>query len=141
MGAIFSIALIYFAFSFMNINEDNLYTGQTLKAHIASTDLYNSGFFEFTELFLNDLIAPDDAEKTNAVIQLGITAHHLPTASSFIESFYSTLKNSKVPRDTFIIIGPAHFEICNSNITVTNKSYSTPFGVLSVNTEIVNALI
>lgn len=139
-GAVLSIALIYFASGITHTNKEASRTTQAFQAHIAASDLHSSGFFEFAELLLSASATHNDAEEIDDIMQLGITAHHLPTAHSFIESFYSTLQSSQGPRDIFVIVGPDHFERCNSNVAVTSKSYSTPFGVLSVNTEIVDAL-
>lgn len=139
-GAVLSIAFIYFASGITHINKEEPRTTQAFQAHIAASDLHSSGFFEFAELLLSASATHNDAEEIDDIMQLGITAHHLPTAHSFIESFYSTLQNSQGPRDIFVIVGPDHFERCDSNVVVTSKAYSTPFGIVSVNQEIVHAL-
>lgn len=139
-GAVLSIALIYFASGITHTNKEEPRTTQAFQTHIAASDLHSSGFFEFAELLLSASPTHNDAEEIDDIMQLGITAHHLPTAHSFIESFYSTLQNSQGPRDIFVIVGPDHFERCDSNVVVTSKAYSTPFGIVSVNQEIVHAL-
>ncbi len=55
-----------------------------------------------------------------------ITSHHLPTAENFIHSIYAGLKSQNPDIETFIIVGPDHFEQCGSLITMTKKNFLTP---------------
>lgn len=73
--------------------------------------------------------------------QVGITSHHLPTASSFIAEFYRALKDSGGPRDTLVILGPDHFERCLADISTSKKPWLTPFGELLTNEEIIDKLL
>jgi poly-gamma-glutamate synthesis protein (capsule biosynthesis protein) len=73
--------------------------------------------------------------------QIGITSHHLPTALPLIVDFYEKLKNMAGPREVFVILGPDHFEKCQSPITTSKIPYLTPFGQLAVDEQIVEEVI
>ena len=60
----------------------------------------------------------------------GITSHHIPTAFPLLAEFYSKLKNTK-NIDTFIILGPDHWEKGKGDISVSEADFITPFGKLS----------
>lgn len=104
-------------------------------------NFHSSEFFEIEELITNEFQQIDNKQKNLYWTQIGITSHHLPTALPFIADFYRTLLNSEGPRDTFVILGPDHFERCYAPVSVTKKSYLTPFGELLPDEEIINALL
>jgi len=79
--------------------------------------------------------------KTSKISQIGITSHHLPTAMDAIVSLYGNIYSSNGPRNTFVIIGPDHFDKCAKPITTTLKPYLTPFGKINANNIIINELI
>ncbi|GEM_PF-508960 len=81
-----------------------------------------------------------NSKKTDTDIHLGITSHHLPTAASFIGEFYRAIWNANGPRDTFIVIGPDHFERCKSSFSISGLAYQTPFSTLQPDKEIISAL-
>jgi AmmeMemoRadiSam system protein B len=70
--------------------------------------------------------------KSEDVISLGITSHHLPTALPLIFNFYQSLENSTGPRETFVILAPDHLEKCRKEAVISKKSYSTPYGTLEI---------
>ncbi len=71
------------------------------------------------------------------VTRLGITSHHLPTALPFIGNFYNRLRASSVARETFVVVGPDHFEQCSGVATTSDMAYKTPYGTLPTNHELV----
>jgi MEMO1 family protein len=72
---------------------------------------------------------------------VGITSHHLPTAISLITEFYATLRDTPGPKQTFVVVGPDHFERCQKKATTTKRPYRTPFGQLDTNEELINELV
>ena len=101
--------------------------------------MHSSGSFEIADsIFLNkELLQNSSAHK----IQMGITAHHLPVARTFIEDFYATLYESEGPRGTFVILGPDHFERCHNAVSTTNLPYHTPFGTMEIDKQFQEKLI
>lgn len=60
----------------------------------------------------------------------GITSHHIPTALPLLAEFYSKLKNTK-DIDTFVILGPDHWEKGKGDVSISEADFITPFGKLS----------
>src|SRR3989338_5957157 len=60
----------------------------------------------------------------------GITSHHIPTAFPLLAEFYSKLKNTK-NIDTFIVLGPDHWEKGRADVSISEADFITPFGKLS----------
>jgi len=113
-----------------------------LQAYIGADDLHEAEFSEVANLiFRNEDFSDLYGSNKRGIVQLGITAHHLPTAYTFLEDFYRALSYETGPRDIFVVIGPDHFESCLKVASTTQKAYSTPFGVLEVEEEIVNDLV
>lgn len=63
---------------------------------------------------------------------IGITSHHLPTASPLIDNFYASLAKARPAIKTFVIIGPDHFEKCRWKLVTDNFVINTMFGELAV---------
>lgn len=127
MAGIAVIALGKIAFSYSALEQTN--------------QVHNSGFYE-----LGELIRAESNESSSLVgqenfAQVGITSHHLPTAQSFIGEFYQAVRASSGPRQTFVVIGPDHFERCRGEIATTDHDYITPFGLLALNREITDRLV
>lgn len=70
-----------------------------------------------------------------------MTSHHFPLAMSFIADLYGVLKNSRGPRQTFVIIGPDHFERCGSPATLSDWPIFAPSGKLEPDKSIVESLV
>lgn len=77
----------------------------------------------------------------NGEVNMGVTSHHLPTASPLIGEFFRTLEENAGNRKVFVVLSPDHYEKCQGVISVTSRSYSTPFGELKNNTAISDALV
>lgn len=104
-------------------------------------EVRSSGFFELKNSIEKNINLADKEENfRNQNIQIGITSHHLPTALPFISEFYQILESSSGPREKFIIIGPDHFERCQTHISMSDRSYLTPFGEVEIDEEIENNL-
>ncbi|MEX0916874.1 MAG: hypothetical protein WDZ44_02115, partial [Candidatus Spechtbacterales bacterium] len=63
-------------------------------------------------------------------VRVGITSHHLPTASGFIHDFYGRLHELDPDREVFFIVGPDHFERCVARVTVGGTPYATSSGTV-----------
>lgn len=72
---------------------------------------------------------------------IGITSHHLPTASPLINNFYYQLKKSRPDIKTFVVIGPDHFEKCKQKFVTTDMPVNTMFGQLPVDQKLVKELV
>jgi MEMO1 family protein len=106
------------------------------------SSLHNSRFFEFKEDVKKNLSKGenDQANLRDKTLQIGITSHHLPVAAPLIASLYKGFSISKGPRDTFVILGPDHFEKCKSRIALTEIGYTTPFGEIGINQEMLEKI-
>lgn len=111
----------------------------------SSSDLHSSGFFEISKQLKNynflDFSTDGESQKNNSNVQIAVTSHHLPTAFTLIAHLYKTLLNSSENRKTFVILGPDHWEKCQSYVSTTNVSYSTPHGKLEIDREISQKLL
>lgn len=108
---------------------------------VLDNSFHYSGFFETKEMVQKSIERAENKKVSAYWTQAGITSHHLPTAVTFIAEFYMVLKNSKGARDTFIILGPDHFERCSADISTSKRSWVTPFGELLANKEIIDKLV
>ncbi len=89
----------------------------------------------------NNFVPPESPELTKGVIPVaGITSHHLPTAEEFIGSFYWELATAQPEIQTFLVVGPDHFERCLNLASVSGRNFLTPFGLLENNQEITEEL-
>lgn len=95
--------------------------------------------FEYGDL-IKQAMVQNQALANLSGAQIGITSHHLPTAVSFIAQLYNTLKQSASPHQTFVVIGPDHFEHCKTAVSTTRRAYYTPFGILGSNSPIIDDL-
>ena len=69
----------------------------------------------------------------------GITSHHVPTAFPLLAEFYSRLKNTK-HIDTFIVLGPDHWEKGRADVSISEADFITPFGKLSPDMDMIKKL-
>ncbi|MDO8496518.1 MAG: AmmeMemoRadiSam system protein B [bacterium] len=69
----------------------------------------------------------------------GITSHHVPTAFPLLAEFYSRLKNTK-NIDTFVILGPDHWEKGRADVSISEADFVTPFGKLSPDMDRINKI-
>src|SRR3990167_1032379 len=69
----------------------------------------------------------------------GITSHHVPTAFPLLAEFYSRLKNTK-NIDTFIVLGPDHWEKGRADVSISEADFITPFGKLSPDMDMIKKL-
>jgi MEMO1 family protein len=105
-------------------------------------DWHNSRFFEYKDAIQKAIGESDKKNPAleNQEVRIGITSHHLPTAAPLIADLYRTLANSGGSRNTFVIIGPDHFERCPERITLGKEGFETPFGKIGIDEKIENAL-
>lgn len=105
-------------------------------------ETHSSNFFEMKDQIIKsfETIAVANPGGSYAA-QIGITAHHLPTALPFISSFYKELAGSTGPRQTFVIIGPDHLEKCQARIAMTKIPYLTPFGRVEIDREMESKIL
>lgn len=61
---------------------------------------------------------------------IGITSHHLPTASPLIDTFYYQLKKKRPDIKTFVVIGPDHSERCRQKFSIKSLPVMTMYGEL-----------
>lgn len=72
---------------------------------------------------------------------IGITSHHLPTASPLIDNFYYQLRKSRPGIKTFVVVGPDHFERCRQKFTIKDSPVMTMFGELQTDKKIAARLL
>lgn len=71
---------------------------------------------------------------------IGITSHHLPTASPLLDNFYSLLKKTRPEIKTFVVIGPDHFERCRRKFVTSDTTVKTMFGKLPIDNSLLTEL-
>lgn len=69
----------------------------------------------------------------------GVVTHHIPNAATLITDFYARIAASQ-PVDTFVVVGPDHFERGSGDVTVSRSKFSTPFGVVMPDEQLIDAL-
>ncbi|MBX4204942.1 MAG: AmmeMemoRadiSam system protein B [Candidatus Doudnabacteria bacterium] len=120
--------------------------GEDSKAHIESANTQISQLpIEAVGLEFGDVIkqslSGNRALGDSKTAQIGITSHHLPTASGLISRFYKTIEASGSPHKTFVVVGPDHYEHCNTAVSTTKRPYYTPYGTLVANQGLIDDLI
>lgn len=95
--------------------------------------------FEYGDL-IKQAVVQNKVLANLTVAQIGITSHHLPTAVSLIAQLYNAIKQSENPHQTFVVIGPDHYEHCQTAVSTTRRPYHTPFGILASNNAIIDDL-
>lgn len=123
-------ALVYASFSKNNLSKKTLSSEQIL-----DVKYYSPNQFQKTTKLANEL--PDNFPE-NQTIKAGIFPHDL-THAEYIAHFLKNLKKQN-PKN-ILLIGPNHFERGVSNILTTKVSWSTPFGKVLANEEIVFKLL
>ena len=73
--------------------------------------------------------------------QIAITSHHIPIAANFIAEVYNRLLDTEGPRQTFVVIGPDHFERCPTRVTIHARGFATSFGTVAVDDTIAAKLV
>ena len=63
---------------------------------------------------------------------IGITSHHLPTASPLLDNFYYQLQIARPNIETFVVVGPDHFERCKQKFVASDAKIATMFGELEI---------
>ena len=71
---------------------------------------------------------------------IGITSHHLPTASPLIDRFFAELKSARPKIETFVVIGPDHFENCRKKMVMSDLTIKTMFGDIQTDKKIIHKL-
>lgn len=69
----------------------------------------------------------------------GVVTHHIPNAATLIVDFYARLA-AMGPVDTFVILGPDHFERGSAAVTVSHARFTTPFGTLEPDMTLIDTL-
>lgn len=101
-----------------------------------SRGLHTIRFFE-QSLFLNSLQNVKDTNETK-YIKGGIIPHHLLPAD-LLASFFKRISHQSV--ETYILIGPNHYEKGNSKVLTSDWNWNTPFGQVYANTQVIDALV
>ncbi|MBI4272325.1 AmmeMemoRadiSam system protein B [Candidatus Uhrbacteria bacterium] len=63
-------------------------------------------------------------------VYAGILPHHAPLTFPLIASFYRDLARSGAGIDTFVVLGPDHFNRASDEIVLSDRAFETPFGIL-----------
>lgn len=121
-----------------------LIDGKSENQYVLKEEYIVTGYDDYKELVENLLSNYSSEFDCSAYqdkgIKAGIISHHIEVVSHLIADFYNKLKCDSADRDTFVIIGPDHFERGQTSISTASLSYSTPFGILKTNQKIVNDL-
>ena len=92
-------------------------------------------FYEPT-LFLKELqtLSTEKEQKLSG----GIVPHHLLPAG-LLARFFNKLKDQDI--DTYLLIGPNHYEKGTSKVLTSDWGWNTSFGIVEPNREIINKLV
>ncbi len=77
-------------------------------------------------------------QQENKTILGGIISHHIPLAFPLIANFYQNLQGTNP--EVIFVLGPDHFHKSSFPVATTELSFSTPFGFLEVDKNIVENL-
>jgi AmmeMemoRadiSam system protein B len=141
---IFFIGLIWFANQKPNITSSIVLSSESEHASdkIGYKNFLETGFWDYKKIidqyFLESPLGELFQEKN---IYAAVTSHHFPLAASFIADLYNVLKNSHGLRQTFVIIGPDHFERCGSLATLSDWPIFAPSGKLEPDKSIIESLV
>ncbi len=102
----------------------------TIKIH-ATRFMREGGFIEHS-------IAAARVEPLKNKALGGIVSHHIPTAIPLLANYYAQLKKS-ASVETFIIIGPDHFER-GRGVSISEYGFQTSFGTVQPDLELIHAL-
>lgn len=101
-----------------------------------SRGMHSIRFFE-QSLFLNSLQRVPDTQEVN-YIKGGIIPHHLLPAE-MLANFFKKISHQTV--ETYILIGPNHYEKGQSKILTSDWDWNTPFGEVKANTQAIDGLV
>ncbi len=88
--------------------------------------------------FYVGLEQPNYQQKTSEKIYGGIISHHLLTAED-MGKFFAEFTDQNIR--TVVLIGPNHFSIGPSRISISRQAYDTPWGTVTPNVEIIDKLV
>jgi AmmeMemoRadiSam system protein B len=90
----------------------------------------NSPYGQDAEYFERAAIALTPAQQPQLdEVFGGVVTHHIPNAAELITDFYARLAAVQSV-DTFVIVGPDHFERGIATVTVSHAQFTTPFGTV-----------
>jgi len=81
----------------------------------------------------------DESRDFEGKAYAGVLPHHL-VYPDVIAGYFKKLANTQ-SINTFVVIGPNHFDTGKEAIAVSKYGYSTPYGDLEINSDIADALI
>lgn len=93
-------------------------------------------FFNEESFFKGVSKAEKEYKKSEYVVKGGISPHHL-LPGYLISNLFLHIKEN--PPENIILIGPNHYEQ-GENVISAQNNWETPFGVVEVNTELINTL-
>jgi AmmeMemoRadiSam system protein B len=88
--------------------------------------------------YYHGLEQPDYQQKFGEKVFGGIISHHLLTAED-MGKFFAEFTDQKI--GTVVLIGPNHFSIGQPRVSISRQAYDTPWGIVTPNLEIIDALI
>ncbi|MEJ0021270.1 MAG: AmmeMemoRadiSam system protein B [Candidatus Doudnabacteria bacterium] len=138
-GIVFILGVLLLSLGFFAATRQSGKIAGITTAPIGSSPVAAVGF-EYGDL-IKQAMAQYKALANLPNAQISITSHHLPTAVSLIAQLYNTLKQSQSPHQTFVVVGPDHYEHCKKAASTTKRPYYTPYGILDSNTAIIDDLI
>ena len=121
------LVLIFSETSFKKVNKNNTNSNQDNLISAQYTD---------ASLFLS-VIKQTKAKASSEIINGLIVPHHLLAKDIITAAFaYASANNYK----NIVLLSPDHFQAGKSEISVTERSFSTVFGIVETNKEIVRQL-
>lgn len=88
--------------------------------------------------FYLGLEQPNYQQKTSKKIYGGIVSHHLLAAED-MGKFFAEFSDQNI--STVVLIGPNHFSIGPSRVSISRQAYDTPWGTILPNLEIIDRLV
>ena len=135
----FVLTISITALLFSNSRYDSRVATVEVSNSIQSSDYFrpyiqNEKFYEDASLNINNSVEPFDSH-----VSAGILPHHL-IFPEYISYFFEKLAATQKV-DTFVVIGPNHFMNGDYSICASKYGFSTPYGDIKPNLDIVNFII
>lgn len=133
----FGLILIVLILGVVFIYQKNTYLNADLLEAKVLNDFYQYDKFPDGKELILDYFSQHSSDE-NKIILGGIVSHHLPLAFPLIANFYQNFQG--VNPEVVFVLGPDHFHKSSFPVATTELPFSTPFGFLEVDKNIVENL-
>ena len=110
------------------------------ETQVASLGVQPSSYLRDRVFIEQQIASVQDTEAVAIIPIAGVVPHHIPVSVPLLADFYVRLANVRPDIDTFVIFGPDHFEKGRSDVSISESSFETPFGLLFPDTDLIEKI-